>query len=137
MKALLITLIAVFTICLSVSVHGNTPDLVSTKTLEPIKAYYGPSVALRVEILSEKGVLSVLEVPKGVFLNVESFIEGRPSQEPLSEVPYTFHGDITIRTRRADEMAENESRDGDAIMSKSPLQIELKNATVTVEVVEK
>lgn len=47
----------------------------------------------------------------------------------------TCTGDLTLRVRRQDEMAEGESPSGDAIMAKAPLEMKLKNGSVTVEFV--
>ena len=99
-------------------------------------SYFGPGQAFKVTVESENGVVSVLDVPKGVFLNVVAFIDENPDKNGRLEFPMEIKGDVTIRTRREDELKSNESRSADSIMAWSPLEMSLKNVVVHLDVIE-
>lgn len=94
--------------------------------------YYHPRQAWKVTIQTDNGVLSVLEVPEGVYLSVQASEAQNPISEGSTDIHGAYQGDIVIRTCRVDETQENESLDEK--MAKSPLEMSLKNATVIVEV---
>ena len=95
--------------------------------------FYAPIQAYKVTIESEKGIVTVLEVPPGVFLNVQGYVNQNPSVRERTTDPRTFRGELVIRSRRADEREVGESRALHEIMAKSPLEMHLKNAVVVVE----
>ena len=113
-------------------------------TREPLRqqgvfsTFYAPTKDYEVTIESDNGVVSVLDISNGVFLSVHALKEQNPSREHdfQNGLPRTFHGDIIIRLRRADEMEENESRGAGDIMAKAPLEMTLKNAVVVVKEVD-
>ena len=100
-----------------------------------VSAYFGPGQHPRLTITTANGVVSVLDVPQGVFLNVIGPEKANPGVAETKDFPRTFKGDITIRTRRKDEIGESESTAAREFMAKSPLEMSVKNASVLLEVV--
>ena len=103
---------------------------------ETFNFFYAPMQPYKVTIQSPRGVVSVLDVPKGVFLNIQGLQEQNPDFREDTGLPRTFRGDLTVRTRRADEVQAAESTVARDIMAKSPLVISLTNAVVIVESVK-
>ena len=98
--------------------------------------YFGSVCSYRVTVQSENGMVSVLDVPRGVLLSVHTEAEyPRPVDRPRG-FPWTFDGNIIIRMRRADEVAPGESRVSHEIMARAPLSIVLRDVTVVVEKLE-
>ena len=105
-------------------------------TRDHIESYFGPHNAFRITIESETGVVSVMEVPAGVFLSVvASEYETRGSGDAPG-VPLLYRGDMTIRTRRHDEVREGESSSASALMAAAPLEISLRGVVVAVEILD-
>ena len=98
-----------------------------------INHYYLPSTAFKVTIESESGLVSVVNIPLGVFLNVQFYEEKNPEYHEWKGGARTFRGDIVIRARREDEIESGESNAAHDLMAKSPFQISLSNAVVLVE----
>ena len=96
--------------------------------------YYQPSQAYRVTIRSDKGIVTRLEVLKGVYLSLhgakdqDSFHDG--SRE---DFPHTFLGPLAIRMRRTDEIEANESLISRQVMAKAPLEISLGASVVVID----
>ncbi|MEM1094763.1 MAG: hypothetical protein AAGJ10_09175 [Bacteroidota bacterium] len=93
-----------------------------------------PGYTLTIE--HEDGLVSTVDVPKGVLLNVEA------SEEDNREVnasgarvafPLTLQGDIVVRTRQADTIRPGESQSMRAIMDKAPFKLSLTNVTLKVQ----
>jgi hypothetical protein len=101
-----------------------------------LSAYFGPNQALMLTVTSENGIVSVLDVPKGVFLNVVAVEDQNPGIMESLELPITFRGDMTIRTRREDEIEKPQGRAAHEFMATSPLVMTLKSAVVILEAVE-
>ena len=133
MKRFLVIL--VFLCCalpLSAAIETSTSPL-QCESDGSFRSYFGPGLEFEVTIYSDKGVVSVMEVPEGVFLGVSGEPGSKYEKPERDGEPYTFSGDLTIRTRRADEMADGESRSAGDIMAKAPVVIELGNALVAVK----
>ena len=81
-------------------------------------------------------LLIELTVGTGVFLNLVATEEQNPGFKESMDFPRTCRGNITIRTRREDEIQDGESRVAHEFMAKAPLEMTLKNAVVLLEVVE-
>ena len=117
----------------SAAVHAqDTPAAARLWPGGSVSAFFGPGLsAYRLTIESENGVVSVIEVPDDVFLGV---IASRPPGDGLGdwELPKTVTGTVRIRTRRADELEDGE-RSADAIMSKAPFELTLRNVSVHIE----
>ena len=99
------------------------------------RTFFNTTEAHKVTIRSEGGVVTVLEVPEGVFLSVFGGAEATRSETSEADRSVSFSGDLTLRARRRDEMAVGESRNADDIMAKAPLEMKLESASVTVEIV--
>ena len=97
------------------------------------ESYYAAARAYRVTVRSDGGVVSTFEVPEGTFLSVQGRKDQNPSFRDDHGFPHTFRGDLVLRTRRADEVAETESTAAHAIMAKAPLEVRIADAVVVVE----
>ena len=95
--------------------------------------YYAPIKAFKVTIESENGLVSVVNIPLGVYLNVEAYEAQNPDYHDWTEGPRTFRGDIVLRARRADEIKSGESSHAHEMMALAPFEISLTNAVVLVE----
>lgn len=96
------------------------------------RTFFSTKVAHKVSIRSEGGVVILLEAPAGVLLSI--FGEAGATRNKLGEIDdsASFSGDLTLRARRGDEIVEGESRTADDIMAKAPLEMKLKDVSVTV-----
>ena len=94
--------------------------------------YYQPTQAYRVTIRSRNGIVTLLDVPRGVHLSLHgeqnSFDEGA-----RGAFPHTFQGPLTLRARRTDEIEENEGSIAREVMAKAPLEMTLGNAVVVID----
>ena len=97
------------------------------------ESYYAATRAYRVTVCSDGGVVSTFEVPEGTFLSVQGRKDQNPSFRDDHGFPHTFRGDLVLRTRRADEVAETESTAAHAIMAKAPLEVRIADAVVVVK----
>jgi len=84
-----------------------------------------------ITITTENGLVSTLELPKGVNYSVQL---GNSDLPILRETPFrkTFIGDVVIRVRHSDEISEAESTDSWTAMQQAPFQLALSNVTVKV-----
>ena len=101
-----------------------------------IESYFGPHNAFKVTIESENGVVSIVDVPKGVILSVVASEYEACESRDASQIPRLYRGDMTIRTRRNDEVKEGESTRGSDLMAKAPLEVTLHGVVVSIELVE-
>jgi hypothetical protein len=132
MKTFLISILVVFALCFSVFGQAVTPPWPEGS----FSAYFGPNQSLKLTVTTENGIVSVLNVPRGVFLNVVATEKQNPDFEEATSFPRSFRGDIIIRTRREDEIQKSDSRIAHEFMAASPLEMKLDNAVVLLEVVE-
>ena len=101
--------------------------------------FYTPTFVYEVTIRSENGVVTVLDLPKGVSLTVSASMAQYPSLTEYRQngLLGTYQGDIIIiRMRRADEIEKDEGPAGMDIVAKAPLEMTLTNAVVVVRWVE-
>ena len=133
MKTLALALIAI--LCsYSVALAQDQASADDSATTDIFNVHYS-SQGWTVTIESKGGVVSVVEVPEGVLLNVEGHVAQNLALEQLKadEMPRLFRGDLVIRTRRADEVAEEEGHRADSIIAKAPLELRVRAARVVVE----
>ena len=92
---------------------------------------YKPSSAYKISVRNADGVvLSVLEVPKGIFLN----ILGSRMNEDIQNNSQAWTGNVTIRTQAQSYLRPNDSSVSTQEMLKNaPLTITLHDVTVLVE----
>ncbi len=104
-----------------------------------LNAYFSPKRAHRVRISSSQGVVSVLEVPRGTWLNVQADQEvnaGWQARANTTVGPPVFRGDVALRTRRADEVEESDGSALFAVMARSPVEVMLRDVVVEVKAVK-
>ncbi len=136
-RRLAVVIVTVVLVCLAVTqaADDNSARIEGADYFSS-NSYFAAVQPYRVTIHSENGVVSVLHVPSGVFLNIDTSEQADENSMTSGELPRTFRGNLTIRTRRADEVKEGESQIAADIMASAPLEIVLRNATVLVEVAE-
>ncbi|MHB8077893.1 MAG: hypothetical protein ACYDIE_01385 [Candidatus Krumholzibacteriia bacterium] len=101
-----------------------------------VESFFGPQDAFQVTISSANGVVSVIDVPRGVILSVAAAeYEARELEDSL-KYPRLFRGDMTIRTRRFDEVKNSEGNAATDLMAKAPLEVKLQGVIVSVAKVE-
>lgn len=123
-----------FLLCTSLAaVAQKAPPLQAPEEIPPQgQVFFGPGRPFRVTVQSDRGVVMVLEIPQGVLLSVEYDDPRVPAEDHL-----TFRGDVTIRTRRGDEVAATESQSAHDIMLKAPVELALTQVVVVVEPMRK
>ncbi len=112
--------------------QDQTPADEAVRSSGTFNVYFS-SQGYKVTIESKSGAVSFLEVPQGVMLNVEGLTDENPSVMKQEGLPRTFRGDLVIRTRRADEVAVDDSLLSSSIMAKAPLEMRVKGGVVIIE----
>ena len=109
-------------------------QMVNSNELAPgtFVTFHAPVDQFIIKIQSENGIVTTLEIPKGVFFSIQATEKSNPDRSEEA-YPKMYKGDIVIRTRRADEVGENEGRGAWEMMQLSPFQLALENVTVIVE----
>ena len=98
-----------------------------------INHFYAPTTSYKVTIESANGLVSVVSIPIGVFLNVQFYELENPEYHEWDGGPRTFRGDIVIRARRSDEIKPEVGGGAQEMMNNSPFEISLSDAVVLVE----
>lgn len=126
---------AILLVLVALSASAMANPSIPAKTCgvdDTFKSFFGPARAYRVKIESEGGVVSTLELPKGVYLSLYGASGSKRGEMDASTGTQTFSGDLTLRIRRADELVEGESAKAVDIMARAPLAMELRNVSVEV-----
>ena len=100
MKTLTLALFVTMCCCSVALAQDQSPDDEAARSSDSFDIYYS-NQGYKVTIESKSGVVSVLEVPQGVLLNLEVQMTQNPSLlRQGADLPRTFRGDLVIRTRR-------------------------------------
>lgn len=131
-------LILALMVCSSAVAFAQDNPSAQKVSMDPVvsNTYYAAVQAYRVTIESANGMVSVLDVPRGVLLNVQTNTVQNDDIEQVQDLPHTFRGDLVIRTRRVDEVEASEGLMSKNIMAKAPVEMVVKNGVVVVEKVE-
>ena len=133
----LFSAVLIVAMAMSLAVAQDATPIQSVKwATDGVETFFGPQDAFRVTITSANGVVSVVDVPKGVILNVVASENAAGQLKDSSKYPHLFRGDMTIRCRRSDEVRDGESRVASEMMAKAPLDIKLREVVVSVAKVD-
>lgn len=114
-------------------IPANYKELLPPDSLA-LNVHYSARHTYQVQISSAEGDVSTLSVPRGTYLNIQADPAANPgSQTPITESENVFYGDIVLRTRRVDEVREDEPSAAFAVMANAPTKMVFRDAVVQVQ----
>lgn len=126
--------VLVLGVCISTASAQSSIQMINAHEFDPeTKATYTYVLThTTITITSENGLVSTLELPRGVNYSIQL---GNSDTPILRETPYLriYKGDVVIRVRRVDKSAETENMDSWTVMQQAPFQLALSNVTVKVD----
>ncbi len=110
---------------------------VSGSASRPSEAFFGPTRAWTVTINSSEGVVSVLQVPKGVVVGISGTYELMSPFADTTAVGYEFGGDLTIKLRHIGDPGSHVNQPMSACLVDAPVELRIGQANVIVTAGEK
>lgn len=133
MRKLFFFILIIF--CFSSNSFSQKEKSISSKIVLSNKYYDTSNHSYKITIKTNNSILSSIQIPKGVYLNVEYTTEQNSEIVKDASKSDTYQGDLIIRIKNTEkvEKSEVELRLLSDIMSKSPMEIKLIDVTVIIE----
>jgi hypothetical protein len=98
----------------------------------PPEAFFGTSRAWTITISSADGIVSVLDVPKGVVIGISGADVLKSIIDGAVPAKYEFGGDLTIRLRRIGDPNKYINQPTAACLVNAPVELRIGQANVVV-----